>query len=140
MSILKHSNQMRVFNLKFNKESDGCWYIDMPNYPFSHHNLMMVDGADRLCQYVAEKEGHPDYALVDVTINDNRIDGKEPDVVMTRTEMSYGATYSVLDSSGKVPEVKFRGSNGPITRAWLCPVTLLVLHCYPQAINLYIGE
>ena len=66
---------MKVFHLKFNKGSDGCWYIDFPGYPFDHHNLMMVAGANLLCQYVAGKEGHPDYAVVDVTTGDHLIGG-----------------------------------------------------------------
>ena len=66
----------RVFHLIFNKEADGDWYIDFPGYPFSHHNLMMVAGADLLCAYVAEKEGHPNRAVVDVTINDHLLDGR----------------------------------------------------------------
>ena len=53
----------RTFHLKFNKESDGAWYIEFPGYPLAHHNLMMVAGADKLCQYVAEKEGHPNRAV-----------------------------------------------------------------------------
>ena len=57
---------MKVFHLKFNKESDGCWYIEFPGYPFAHHNLMMVAGADRLCDYVAQMEGHLDRAVVDI--------------------------------------------------------------------------
>ena len=57
----------RVFHLAFNKEADGDWYIEFPGYPFAHHNLMMVAGADQLCAYVAEKEGHPTRAVVDVT-------------------------------------------------------------------------
>ena len=66
----------KEYNLQFNHEADGCWYVDFPNWPFDHHNLMMVAGANMLCQYVAEKEGHPEYALVDVTTGDNLIDGK----------------------------------------------------------------
>lgn len=31
---------MKVYHLKFNKEADGDWYIDFPNYPFEHHNLL----------------------------------------------------------------------------------------------------
>jgi len=34
--------------LSFNHEADGCWYVDLPNWPFAHHNLMMVAGADKL--------------------------------------------------------------------------------------------
>ena len=55
----------KVFHLRFNKEADGDWYIDFPGYPFAHHNLMMVAGANQLCAYVAEKEGHPCRAVVD---------------------------------------------------------------------------
>ena len=69
---------MKIFHLTFNKEADGDWYIDFPGYPFAHHNLMMVAGADRLCAYVAQMEGHPKKAIVEVTLDDKRIEGKEP--------------------------------------------------------------
>ena len=131
----------RVFHLKFNKEADGDWYIEFPGYPFSHHNLMMVAGADLLCAYVAEKEGHPNRAVVDVTINDHLLDGRVPDIVMERIEKGYGATYQNRLPYGLAP--LYTAPNGreiEIDRAWLCPVTLLVLFQYPQKINLYIPE
>jgi hypothetical protein len=131
----------RVFHLKFNKEADGDWYIDFPGYPFAHHNLMMVAGADLLCAYVAEKEGHPNRAVVDVTINDHLLDGRLPDIVMERIEKGYGATYQNRLPYGLAP--LYTAPNGheiEIDRAWLCPVTLLVLFQYPQKINLYIPE
>ena len=86
----------RVFHLKFNKEADGDWYIDFPGYPFAHHNLMMVAGANQLCAYVAEKEGHPRRAVVDVTINDHLLDGRVPDITMERFDMGYGADVLFL--------------------------------------------
>ena len=131
---------MKVFHLKFNKEADGHWYIDLPHYPFAHHNLMMVAGADRLCQYGACKEGHPDYALVEVTTGNKLIDGQEPDIIMTRTEKGYGATYSNATANGQEPVVEVNGTIRSIPTAWLCPVTLLVLHCYPERINLYFSD
>ena len=131
---------MKVFHLKFNKEADGHWYIDLPHYPFAHHNLMMVAGADRLCQYGAEKGGHPDYALVDVTTGNKLIDGQTPDIIMTRTEKGYGATYSNATANGQEPVVEVNGTIRSIPTAWLCPVTLLVLHCYPERINLYFRD
>jgi len=131
---------MKVFHLKFNKETDGLWYIDLPHYPFAHHNLMMVAGADRLCQYGAEKEGHPDCALVDVTTGNNYIDGRTPDVIMTRTDKGYGATYSNSTPSGVPPVVLKNGQEISVPKAWLCPVTLLVLHRYPKQINLYFNN
>jgi hypothetical protein len=130
----------KVFHLAFNKEADGDWYIEFPGYPFAHHNLMMVAGADMLCAYVAEKEGHPDRAVVDVTINDRLLDGREPDIVMERYKMGYGANYRNYLPSGEHPEVFVRGRDVEIDTAWLCPVTLLVLFQYPEKINLYIPE
>ena len=113
---------MKVFHLKFNKETDGCWYIDFPGYPFDHHNLMMVAGADMLCEYVAEKEGHPGYAVVDVTTGDKLVDDRTPDKM----------------EDGLPPFVKRDGQLLLITEAWICPVTLLVLGRYPKQINIYL--
>lgn len=131
---------MKVYHLKFNKEADGDWYIDFPGYPFAHHNLMMVAGANMLCEYVAEKEGHPNKAVVDVTTGDNHIDGKTPDIVMTRFKKGYGATYHNKMQDGLPPFVKREGRLILISEAWICPVTLLVLHGYPLRINIYIKQ
>lgn len=128
---------MKVFHLKFNKEADGAWYIDFPGYPFSHHNLMMVAGADRLCQYAAEKEGHPEYALVDVTTGENHIDGKIPDIVMTRFDKGYGASYHNSTPDGLPPVIHGEERDIEVSDAWICPVTLLVLGRYPKQINIY---
>lgn len=131
---------MKVFHLKFNKEADGDWYIDFPGYPFDHHNLMMVAGANMLCEYVAEKEGHPDCAIVDVTTGDNLIDGKTADITMTRIKKGYGATYQNKMEDGLPPFVKRDGQFLLISEAWICPVTLLVLGRYPKQINIYIKQ
>ena len=131
---------MKIFHLTFNKEADGDWYIEFPGYPFSHHNLMMVAGADRLCAYVAQMEGHPRKAVVDVTLDENRIDGKEPVVTMDRYEKGYGASYRCHDTDGRIPVVDWEGREENIPTAWLCPVTLLVLFRYPKRINLYIPD
>lgn len=129
---------MKVFHLRFNKEADGAWYIDFPDYPFAHHNLMMVAGANTLCEYVAEKEGHPECAIVDVTTGDNLIDGKAPNIVMTRFKKGYGATYHNTMPDGQPPFVIRNGQLLEITEAWICPVTMLVLGRYPKQINIYI--
>lgn len=131
----------KVFHLKFNKEADGDWYIEFPGYPFSHHNLMMVAGADKLCEYFAKAEGHPGRAVVDVTINNRLLDGRVPEVIMERIEKGYGATYRNRCPSGSAPLLEGKdGRLSEIDRAWLCPVTLLVLFQYPKRINLYIPE
>ena len=131
---------MRTFHLKFNLENDGAWYIEFPGYPFAHHNLMMVAGADLLCAYVAQKQGRTDRAVVDVTLNDKRLDGKEPDIVMKRFMADYGAHYNNYTKEHIVPSVRVGGTEKDVPTAWLCPVTLLVLGSYPKQINLYIPE
>lgn len=131
---------MKVFHLKFNKESDGYWYIEFHGYPFAHHNLMMVAGADLLCDYVAQMEGHPDRAVVDVTLDDNRIEGNHPIITMERFEKGYGAKYECYDAIGRTPVVDLEGRSFDIPKAWLCPVTLLVLFRYPKRINLYLPQ
>ena len=132
---------MKIFHLKFNKEADGAWYIDFPGFPFAHRNLMMVAGADMLCEYIAGQEGHPDCAIVDVTTGDKLIDGKTPDLTMTRIKKGYGATYKNKLEDGLPPFIMRDGQPVSIARAWICPVTLLVLGRYPKQINLYIkGE
>ena len=130
----------RTFHLTFNKESDGAWYIDFPGYPFSHHNLMMVSGADYLCDYVAKKEGHPLKAVVDVTLGDNTLEGKRPVITMERYDVGYGASYNCFDSLGCTPGVDIEGRSVDIPTAWLCPVTLLVLFQYPSKINIFIPD
>ena len=131
----------KVFHLKFNKESDGDWYIEFPGYPFAHHNLMMVAGANQLCAYVAEAQGHPDRAIVDVTLGDNLLDGMMPDIVMDRFKKGYGASYrNSVPQTGEPPLVWWNGRDVEVTEAWLCPVTLLVLFQYPRRINIYICE
>lgn len=131
---------MRTFHLTFNLEADGAWYIEFPGYPFAHHNLMMVAGADQLCQYIAEKEGHPEKAIVDVTTGSNFLQSRMPDITMERFRKGYGASYHNFTPYGQAPVVKRDGCEIEVTDAWICPVTLLVLHGYPERINIYIPE
>lgn len=130
---------MKVFHLKFTKEADGDWYIDFPGYPFAHHNLMMVAGANLLCEHVAVREGHPDLAVIDVTLDGDRLDGRQPDIIMTRKDQGYGATYTNALASGLVPAVQRGDHELTIDEAWICPVTLLVLFRYPKNINIYLN-
>lgn len=99
---------------------------------------MMVADADMQCEYVAEKDGHPDYVVVDVTTGDHLIDGKAPDTIMTRVKKGYGATYHNNMDDGMPPMVKRNGQPLLITDAWICPVTYLVLGRYPKQINIYL--
>ncbi len=131
---------MKNFHLTFNLEADGCWYIEFPGYPFAHHNLMMVAGADMLCAYVAKIQGRTDKAVVDVTLNDKHLEDREPDLVMERYRKGYGANYYNYTNEGVAPIIYENGRERVIDTSWLCPVTLLVLGRYPKKINLYIPD
>ena len=128
----------REFHLTFNKESGGYWYIEFPGYPFAHHNLMMVAGADLLCEYVAQLQGRNDKAIIDVSLNEKHLDGKEPDLVMERIKKGYGAHYRNHTKRGCAPHMYVNGHVQEAHTSGLCPVTLLVLGSYPKKINLYI--
>lgn len=43
------------YELQFNHEADGCWYVDFPGWPFDHHNLMMVAPAILTSKVVMER-------------------------------------------------------------------------------------
>lgn len=124
---------MKSYNLTFEKENNGYWYIVLPNWPFSHNNLMMVKGADKLCEYIAQEQNTIGKAAVTVTVNDNLLDGNNPDIKMSRFSLGYGASYNVTLKDGTVPD--FKGKD--IDTAWLCPVTLFVFGRYPKQINIY---
>ena len=110
--------QQSEYHIQFNHEDDGLWYVDFPNWPFDHHNLLMVEGADELCAFLSdddiitsvnvipanEEEDHPGYAKL-----------IQQDYSLTR-----GSTYQVTGLEGFERDI------------WLCPVTLFVLGQYPR--------
>lgn len=110
------------YALKFNHESDGCWYIDFPGWPFDHHNLMMVAGADDLCDYLSD-DGLETRVNVRPTSKREKHDGYA-ELRRLDHSLTGGAHYEV------------RGIDGFKKKIWLCPVTLFVLGKYPAYIYL----
>ena len=106
------------YELQFNHEDDGCWYVDYPGWPFDHHNLMMVSGADRLCAVLSDDDR---VARVEVIPSSTERD-LPGYALLTQLQSSLagGSTYQVTN----LPT--FTGS------IWLCPVTLFVLGEYPK--------
>ena len=111
-------NKKQEYELTFNHESDGYWYIDFPNWKFNHHNLMMVAGADDLCEFLSSDN-------ISITLNvvpskkELELDGyyklEQKDCSLTG-----GSTYSVTNINGFEKDI------------WLCPVTLFVFGEYPK--------
>ena len=116
----------KEYHLKFNHEADGLWYVDFPNWPFDHHNLLMVAGADKLCAFLSEddvtanvdvipsnkRENHPGYACL--------VQGEH-----SLTGVSF---YTVTELPGFERDI------------WLCPVTLFVLGRYPKYLYIKKGQ
>ena len=116
----------KEYHLQFNHEDDGLWYVDFPNWPFDHHNLLMVAGADRLCSFLSDddrfsyvdvipsskKESHPGYACL----------------VQGEHSLTGGSFYTVTELPGFEREI------------WLCPVTLFVLGHYPKYLYIKKGK
>ena len=112
--------QKKEYHLQFNHEDDGLWYVDFPDWPFDHHNLLMVEGADELCAFLSdddiitcvdvipanEEEDHPGYAKL----------------IQQDYSLTGGSTYQVTGLEGFERDI------------WLCPVTLFVLGRYPRYI------
>ena len=109
--------QKSEYELQFNHEEDGCWYVDFPDWPFDHHNLMMVCGADRMCAALSDDDKH---AYISV-IPSRKAGEHEGYHELERIDYTItgGAYYSVSGIPG-------------VTQIWLCPVTLFVLGHYPK--------
>ena len=112
------------YRLKFYRDVDDCWYVDFPDWPFDHHNLMMVDGADMLCEFLSD-----DGMITEVSV----IPAKERqkhngyfELLQTESSLTGGSTYKVDNNA-------FCEHYGRDT-LWLCPVTLFVLGQYPKYI------
>lgn len=110
----------REYHLQFNHEDDGCWYIDYPNWPFRHHNLMMVAGADKLCAFLSDDDK---FTKVSVIPSEERAayDGYF-ELEQLDKGLASGSTYKVNNLEGFNQNI------------WICPVTLFVLGTYPKFI------
>ena len=116
----KMFGKKREYHLQFNHEEDGCWYIDYPNWKFSHHNLMMVAGADELCAFLSDDNKH---TRVSVILSNNKaIHEGYFELEQLTKSLTGGSTYQVNN---------LKGFNRNI---WICPITLFVLGEYPKYI------
>ena len=106
------------YNLQFNHEDNGCWYVDFPGWSFDHANLRMVAGADQLCQFLSDDNK---FAYIDV-IPANKEEDHPGYAKLVQQEYSLtgGSTYLVTGLEGFERDI------------WLCPVTLFVLGRYPK--------
>ena len=112
------------YKLKFYKDTDDCWYVDFPDWPFDHHNLMMVDGADQLCEFLSD-----DGMTTEVCVIPSKEQEKHEgyfELEQIESSLTGGSTYQV-----GLEDFCQRYDRDTL---WLCPVTLFVLGQYPRYI------
>ena len=117
-------NRKRKYQIQFNKEKDGCWYVDFPHWPFSHDNLAMVSGADKMLELLSDGD-----LLIRVCVILAKKQEKHDEYIeLVQTEHSLfgGSTYQV-----EYEPFKERFKRDTL---WICPVTLFVLGQYPKFI------
>ena len=106
------------YQIKFNHEDDGLWYVDFPNWPFDHHNLLMVSGADEMCAFLSDDDITTE---VLVRPSNKRLQREGyAELVQKEHSLTGGSTYEVRNLEGFNRDI------------WLCPVTLFVLGKYPK--------
>ena len=110
------------YQLEFQKEADGCWYVVFPSWPFDHHNLMMVNGADDMCELLSDNGTLTRISVIPAKKREKHEGYFE--LRQTESSLTGGSTY-------KVDLEEFRQQYGRDT-LWLCPVTLFVLGHYPK--------
>ena len=106
------------YQIKFNHEDDGLWYVDFPNWPFDHHNLLMVNGADEMCAFLSDDDVTTE-VLVRPSNKRLQLEGYA-ELVQKEHSLTGGSTYEVRNLEGFKRNI------------WLCPVTLFVLGKYPK--------
>ena len=107
--------------LRFYKESDHRWYVDLPEWEGSKADLEMVSGADSMLEYMSEGEGEVWLYLSD-TIQDETWD--ELELTGLATDLGNGAYYELKEYNGIRINLKM----------WLCDVTKFVFGDFPKII------
>lgn len=125
-SIMMRSvlGRKREYRILFNKEKNGCWYVDFPHWPFSHDNLAMVSGADKMLELLSDGNLFAKMSVIPA----NEQEEHKGYIELEQTEHSLfgGSTYQVKYE----PFIKCYKRDS----LWICPVTLFVLGHYPKFI------
>ena len=111
-------NKRKKYNLQFNHEANGGWYVDFPNWPFDHANLLMVSGADELCAFLSDDDKITNVSVIPTSRQE--VHEGYAELCKLDSTLTEGATYEV------------NGLPGFEQCIWLCLVTLFVLGECPK--------
>ena len=110
--------QKKEYTIQFDHEEDGLWYVDFPNWPFDHHNLLMVAGADQMCAFLSDDDKNTWVKVIPTNKEENHPGYAK--LIQKDHSLMGGSTYEVTGLEGFNRDI------------WLCPVTLFVLGNYPK--------
>lgn len=107
--------------LKFYKETDERWYVDLPEWEGSKANLEMVAGADTMLNYMAEGSDQ-----INLFMSEEDFEGADKlEFIRIADEIGDGAHYLMKSYVG----IEFN------LDVWLCGVTTFVFNGrYPSII------
>ena len=117
------------YTLTFDRDECGAWYYRFKHWGFNHCNLLMVSGADDLCQHLANGNNT---LTVDIIASRKPMVAPEGYHEYVGEDMSKYRLWAVRYLYGRTYT-----SDTPINKMdkfWICPVTLFVLGRYPQYI------
>jgi hypothetical protein len=107
-------------NLKFYKEWDGRWYVDLPEWKGSKVDLEMVAGADKMLDHISD--GKNEIWLI---LSKEEFENAEKlEFVRNADEFNHGAFYKLE----KYNEIEIN------LELWLCDVTMFVFGKFPKTI------
>ena len=109
-----------IKKLKFYKESDNRWYIDLPDWQGVKADLEMVAGADTMLEYMAEGKGE-----IVLILSEQEFENSDKlEFLRLATEIDNGAFYKLDYYNGIYLGLEM----------WLCDVTKFVFGDFPNTI------
>lgn len=106
--------------LKFYKEIDNRWYVDLPDWTGTKEDLELVAGADTMLDYMADGESE-----IWLVLSDEKFDNADTlEFVRLATEIENGAFYLMKSYKGIELNLDL----------WLCDVTKFVFGDFPKTI------
>lgn len=111
-----------MINLKFYKENDGRWYIDLPEWTGSKADLEMVCGADTLLDKLSHQGKEVVCKVSEIPVENFEL----LEFIREAQEWQNGAFYRIRSICGENFNLQ----------VWLCNVTRFVFGYFPRKIYL----
>lgn len=119
----------RHYTLSFDKDECGQWFYRFKHWGFDHANLLMVSGADKLCESLSNGSNS---VTVGIIASKHPIIAPAGYYEYVGEDMSKMKTFTDKYFYGR--NYSSRQPIGNLDKFWICPVTLFVLGRYPNYI------